>query len=115
MPAFLLPLLAGAALKGGGGGSSSTSNSQLSNSIAFNPVISIGGNVEGLRGNASSKPVSTLITDQTDGQASDLAGGYGGTQSSYAANSSGSGDYTMPLIIGGAALAFLIFTGKIKL
>lgn len=118
--AFGLGALAiGSLLGSGGGGSSSTSSSQLTNSLAFNPTINIGGAVNGSGGDASAEPSSTVITDQTDGKASGLGfgsldtGGYSNFDSASTAGFGG-GDLTMPLLIGGAVLAFFMFTGKAK-
>ena len=70
MSAFLLPLLAGAALGGGGGTTSSSSTSQTANTIAFNPSISIGAGTTFSRTDAQSDPsaVANAVADNTPQQ-----------------------------------------------
>ncbi|PHS77837.1 MAG: hypothetical protein COB56_01075 [Robiginitomaculum sp.] len=103
-------------LLGGGGGSSSTSSSQLTNTIGFNPVINIGGGVDGVGGNTTSEPVATTISDQTPKQAGAFGLPSGGFDSEFSANA-GSFDLAgLPWlwIIGGGAALFFITSGKVK-
>lgn len=74
MAAFLLPLLAGAAL-GGGGGSSSSSTSQSVNTIGFTPTINIGGDIRDTQANTATDAAAraTAVSDNQPSSALDGA------------------------------------------